>query len=217
MKWLVTLLLTVQCTLIAVESSSLAAIQDAYPPTQRREQGTAWRLSGSIRSNLGVAIPNSRLYCIRADNAGSKAKLLEYAEFKPVAVSAQLNGNYQIEVKEYRFLYATAVGHAPSIVQVPAGNQLDVVLNQGRSIEGTIVLPSGRPASGASVRPLFVMPSYVSVSEQGIAKTFRRRIRLPDAGRDWKTIVSSTGEFSMSRLPQDMPVGILVSLPGYRE
>jgi hypothetical protein len=201
--------------LVAVNHSSA---QD-YPPTERKEVGTTWKVSGTVTSagtsrplsNVQVYLTYGSYYYPMRNNGNPWTR-------KPV--TTDFAGRFEIDVAEnYQLLFVTS-GFAPLQVPVPDGSAIDVQLERGRTISGTIEMPLGEPAANAVVTPVswFVprLNPLKSLDEMpGYAKN--HMCGLPGFGANWAVKTDADGKFAIHNMPTDFRVGLSVKSDGWKE
>ena len=201
---------------------------DGFPPTVRTESNMQWKVSGKVTGPNSIPIPRAKVYLSRGcvyrpiGTTGGRS----YRDFsEPVKIG--VGGEYEIDVREnYRLLFVTP-GFSPANVAVPDGSGLDIQLDRGRTIAGTILLPSGEPAVGVKVSPVqWLVPKPQSEIDK-IAKDqvrFYRRGALKnyiagftDFGESRAAITDNEGHFSIAQLPDKFRVGLAAKIPGGKE
>jgi len=208
-------------------TSSFAQNKSAeeFPPTIRTEIGTSWKLTGTVTAT------NSRPL------SGVKVYLTSSVYYNPMSpdrqsqfnnpVTTDFSGKFEIDVKEGHLLTFVTNGFAPLAVHVPDGSALDVEMETGRTITGTVTTPAGEPMAGSIVTPVrwYVAPPKSSKPKSPTLSTFEHRARvqhsvwagLPENGKQWAAITDSNGNFSISNVPSDIRVGLSIKSEGWKE
>jgi hypothetical protein len=197
--------------------------QDVFPPTVRKEVGTKWKVTGKVTSKLGRPLSGVKIY----HTQGMYYRPMSFTYNPKISepVTTDFGGNYEINVQEGYTLIFVASGFAPLAAGVPEGSGLDVQMEMGRSISGTVTLPSGEPLANATVFPTswIVPPSETEPDPESDDKTnIRSRPRtvygsLPDFGKPLATKTDGSGKFTLSNLPTDYRVGLIVKAQGWKE
>ena len=193
-------------------SISTASAQE-FPPTERSEVGTKWKVSGKVRSSIrplsGVKIHmvrHSSYYVPMGRNAPRK-------EQSPV--TSKFTGEFEVNVlQDHQLLFSTPE-FAPLQVPVPEGSSLDVKLETGRTISGIIERTSGEPIAGALVTPVqWIIPPTTESTSNGNKHT---TCGFPADGKAWAVKTNSKGKFELNHMPSGYRVGLSVKAEGWKE
>ncbi len=212
-------LLFVSCSLITFQNAADA--QESFPPTVRRERGTAWEVNGLVRSPAGLPVPGAKYHLESGTYYRpmwrSRSRLIEEGQVDAF-------GKFIVSVHPINFVVASARGFAPTAVGVPEGSLIEIELDPGRSVSGLVKLPNGTPAEDVEVRPVgFLYPlkkhelSEFPASEIAIHPQLRyRSLGFPESGEPWAVKTDEDGRFTIDRIPTNRRVAIAVEKLGYR-
>ena len=184
------------------------ALTDDFPPTQRYEVNTQWELSGVVTNSDQKPVAGVKVFLSSPRNK----------EF----VTTNRSGEYKLDVNDnfYSRLNFIAPGYAPYAATVPDGSKLDVELTAGRSISGTLLLPTGEPAVGVIVTPnCWHTPFDKSAKEKNKEINSWSKFgvnRLPDDGKPFEVKTDIEGGFKIDNLP-DFRVALVIQAPDLKE
>lgn len=191
---------------------------DQFPPTTRRESNTSWPVTGTV-SSAGLPVPNSKIFAS------------QYASFQTLGgrrndiysdATSSLTGEFEIKVRANLSLVVTAPGLAPACLETPVGSQLSVEMTRGRSVTGTINLPDGTPAVGATITPVLIsrkktareLENTSQANLQSNPSLQFQSAAFPDFGKHLATQTDQNGNFKLSLLPEHR-VGLAIGMDGY--
>lgn len=191
-----------------------------FPPTVRKEINTKWEVNGTVTNSLGLPISGVSVYLSRG--AGYQPMSANrYCDMADPA-STDLYGKFTIDVREGSQLVFLKSGYAPHSTAVPTGSSLDIQMDVGRSVSGTIELPSGQPLANATVTPvIWLVPKPDSRKTQpGPGKRAADHNLVsgfPEFGEPWRVSTDGSGQFKLNHLPAECRVGLLIKAEGWKE
>ena len=192
--------------------------QDNFPPTERKEVGTKWKVTGKVTSTLLRPLSGVKVYLTRGMYYQPMGNNRSLNLSDPVVTD--FGGNFEIDVQEgFKLLFVTP-GLAPLTVEVPSGSGLEVQMESGRSVSGTVTLPSGEPLANATLVPLnWIVPRIAQGDKPNPYIRCQKFFYggLPEFGKPWAVKTDASGKFTLTNLPTDYRVGLLVKAQGWKE
>ena len=194
---------------------------DGFPPTVRTELNAQWKISGTVSSENGRPLSNVKIYLSSGGVYNPERR--SYLRTTTSEISS-LAGKYTIDVDQHSSLIFHTPGFAPLSVKVPNGSLFDVQLEIGRSISGTILLPSGAPAAGAKITPVQwltprpeKLPQYGDRIDPDNAHATMAYRAMPNFGADRAVKTNEEGKFQIHNVPDEFRVGLAVKAIGTKE
>ena len=195
-------------TLVVVMASCLSehsaaqhyhVINGTFPATVHNDIGTSWMLSGTVRNELGLPVPNSLI-------------ALRYANDE--STSSDTLGRFSIAVNEKCRPIVQAPGYAPQYLTDVDRSQCNVVLKRGRTISGKIYGLDGMPAEGVTVTPFCWTVPWPKELQFAHGKSDFVDFLKQAKSRAVKT--NKDGRFSIPHMPSEHRVGLTIKKQGAR-